>query len=94
LALSPGRDLRDDGADAQPVGDAPGGGHVVAGEHDHLDTEASTLIGTLSFLAPFVAAMLACRYLAGWDWRAAEIGGIALSTTSLAVVYAVLWSPA
>jgi Kef-type K+ transport system membrane component KefB len=25
-----------------------------------------------------------------WDWRAAEIGGIALSTTSLAVVYAVL----
>src|SRR5262249_37895014 len=28
--------------------------------------------------------------LAGWDWRAAQIGGIALSTTSLAVVYAVL----
>lgn len=51
---------------------------------------ASTLIGALSFLTPFVAAMLACRYLAGWDWRAAEIGGIALSTTSLAVVYAVL----
>jgi Kef-type K+ transport system membrane component KefB len=34
--------------------------------------------------------MLACRYLAGWDWQAAQIGGIALSTTSLAVVYAVL----
>jgi Kef-type K+ transport system membrane component KefB len=52
--------------------------------------KASTLIGVLSFAAPFVAAMLACRYLAGWDWRAAQIGGIALSTTSLAVVYAVL----
>src|SRR6266498_1374141 len=52
--------------------------------------KASTLIGTLSFAAPFVAAMLACRYLAGWDWPAAQIGGIALSTTSLAVVYAVL----
>jgi Kef-type K+ transport system membrane component KefB len=52
--------------------------------------KASTLIGTVSFLAPFLAALLACRYLAGWDWRAAQIGGIALSTTSLAVVYAVL----
>jgi Kef-type K+ transport system membrane component KefB len=52
--------------------------------------KASTLIGGFSFAAPFVAAMLACRYLAGWDWQAAQIGGIALSTTSLAVVYAVL----
>jgi Kef-type K+ transport system membrane component KefB len=43
-----------------------------------------------SFAAPFVVGMLACRYLAGWDWQAAQIGGIALSTTSLAVVYAVL----
>ncbi|MBN1172753.1 MAG: cation:proton antiporter [Micromonosporaceae bacterium] len=51
---------------------------------------ASLLIGGLSFLAPFVLALLACRYAAGWDWRAAQIGGIALSTTSLAVVYAVL----
>lgn len=51
---------------------------------------ASLAIGVLSFLVPFVAAMLTCRYLAGWDWRPAEIGGIALSTTSLAVVYAVL----
>jgi Kef-type K+ transport system membrane component KefB len=33
---------------------------------------------------------LACRYLAGWGWRAAEIGGVALSTTSLAVVFAVI----
>jgi Kef-type K+ transport system membrane component KefB len=52
--------------------------------------KASLAIGVISFAAPFVAAMLACRYLAGWDWRAAHIGGIALSTTSLAVVYAVL----
>jgi Kef-type K+ transport system membrane component KefB len=52
--------------------------------------KASTLIGGFSFAAPFAAGMLACRYLAGWDWQAAQIGGIALSTTSLAVVYAVL----
>lgn len=52
--------------------------------------KASTAIGSLSFAAPFAAGMFACRYLAGWDWQAAQIGGIALSTTSLAVVYAVL----
>lgn len=51
---------------------------------------ASVAIGALSFAAPFAVAMLTCRYLAGWDWRAAQVGGIALSTTSLAVVYAVL----
>ncbi len=51
---------------------------------------ASLIIGTLSFLGPFLLAMLTCRYVAGWSWPAAEIGGIALSTTSLAVVYAVL----
>jgi Kef-type K+ transport system membrane component KefB len=52
--------------------------------------KASLLIGGLSFLAPFAAGVAACHYLAGWNWRAAEIGGVALSTTSLAVVYAVL----
>ena len=51
---------------------------------------ASLLIGSMSFAAPFAGAMLACRYGFGWDWRAAQIGGVALSTTSLAVVYAVL----
>jgi Kef-type K+ transport system membrane component KefB len=39
---------------------------------------------------PFAGALLVCRYGFGWDWRAAQIGGVALSTTSLAVVYAVL----
>jgi Kef-type K+ transport system membrane component KefB len=50
----------------------------------------SVSIGLASFGAPFVGALLACRYLAGWGWRAAEIGGVALSTTSLAVVFAVV----
>ena len=47
-------------------------------------------IGLASFAAPFAGALVACRYLAGWGWRAAEIGGVALSTTSLAVVFAVI----
>jgi Kef-type K+ transport system membrane component KefB len=50
----------------------------------------SVAIGVLSFAAPFAGAMLACRYLFDWTWPQAQIGGIALSTTSLAVVYAVL----
>jgi Kef-type K+ transport system membrane component KefB len=51
---------------------------------------ASLLIGLVSFAVPFAAVMLLCRYGFAWDWRAAQIAGIALSTTSLAVVYAVL----
>lgn len=48
------------------------------------------LIGGLSFLLPFVGVWLFARYVAGWDMRQSQIAGIALSTTSLAVVYAVL----
>jgi Kef-type K+ transport system membrane component KefB len=48
------------------------------------------LIGGLSFLLPFVGVGLFARYVAGWDARQSQIAGIALSTTSLAVVYAVL----
>src|SRR6266545_517161 len=50
----------------------------------------SLLIGGLSFLLPFVGAGLFAYLVAGWDLRQAEIAGVALSTTSLAVVYAVL----
>ena len=50
----------------------------------------SVLIGGLSFLLPFIGAGLFAYYVAGWDLRQAEIAGVALSTTSLAVVYAVL----
>jgi Kef-type K+ transport system membrane component KefB len=50
----------------------------------------SLWIGGVSFLAPFLGAWLAAHYLFGWTWQAAQICGVALSTTSLAVVYAVL----
>jgi Kef-type K+ transport system membrane component KefB len=50
----------------------------------------SFLIGAVSFLVPFLGAMFYARYFLEWTWPAAEIAGIALSTTSLAVVYAVL----
>lgn len=52
--------------------------------------KASLSIGLVSFLAPFAVVGLLCYYALGWNHRQAEIGGLALSTTSLAVVYAVL----
>jgi Kef-type K+ transport system membrane component KefB len=51
---------------------------------------ASVGIGFISFLAPYLGCLLAARYLLGWDWPQAQIAGIALSTTSVAVVYAVM----
>lgn len=50
----------------------------------------SFLIGFFSFLAPFIGAFLYTFYIAGWNLEAALIAGLALSTTSLAVVYSVL----
>lgn len=52
--------------------------------------KASLSIGLVSFFAPCAVVGLLCYYLLGWSLRQAEIGGLALSTTSLAVVYAVL----
>lgn len=48
------------------------------------------LLSLSSFFAPLAAGFLFCRYLAGWSAQASAIGGIALSETSLAVVYSVL----
>ncbi len=50
----------------------------------------SLLIGGLSFTAPFAGILVLCRALLHWAWPASQLAGIALSTTSLAVVYAVL----
>ncbi|MEW6532727.1 MAG: cation:proton antiporter [Thermodesulfobacteriota bacterium] len=47
-------------------------------------------IGLLSFLLPFLGAMAYAYYVAGWTSEASKICGIALSTTSVAVVYAVM----
>src|SRR5438132_1267530 len=47
-------------------------------------------IGFMSFLLPYLGCMLAARYLLGWEWPQAQIAGISLSTTSVAVVYAVM----
>ena len=51
---------------------------------------ASLSIGAVSFAAPFLVAMALAYGVVGWSRDQAEITGLALSTTSLAVVYAVL----
>jgi Kef-type K+ transport system membrane component KefB len=50
----------------------------------------SLLIGGISFAAPFFGSWLFCQYVLGWPLATAQLTGVALSTTSLAVVYAVL----
>ncbi|MGI8888297.1 MAG: cation:proton antiporter [Nocardioidaceae bacterium] len=51
---------------------------------------ASISIGVVSFAAPFTGALFFSRFVLGWSWQASEISGVALSTTSVAVVYAVM----
>lgn len=50
----------------------------------------SVVLGMGSFVVPFLAAAALAAYGLHWSTRASLIAGCALSTTSLAVVYAVL----
>ena len=51
---------------------------------------SSITIGLMGFFAPYLGCLLLARYGLGWPWPEAQIAGIALSTTSVAVVYAVM----
>jgi len=51
---------------------------------------SSVTIGLMGFVAPYLGCLILARYGLGWPWPQAQIGGIALSTTSVAVVYAVM----
>ncbi len=50
----------------------------------------SMTIGLAGFFGPFIGATLYARFVSGWAWDGSLICGIALSTTSVAVVYAVM----
>jgi Kef-type K+ transport system membrane component KefB len=50
----------------------------------------SLVLGLIGFLAPFLGALAFAYYVAHWTLPASEIAGVALSTTSVAVVYAVM----
>ncbi|MGP8199505.1 MAG: cation:proton antiporter [Limisphaerales bacterium] len=51
---------------------------------------ASMSIGVAAFLLPFAGVWLFTQFVLGWPLHQAQIAGIALSTTSVAVVYAVM----
>jgi Kef-type K+ transport system membrane component KefB len=55
-----------------------------------LHLKAAVVIGIVSFLVPFLAAWGFAYWLVGWTYHGSLICGIALSTTSVAVVYAVM----
>jgi Kef-type K+ transport system membrane component KefB len=50
----------------------------------------ATLIGLVGFFAPFLGCAAIVRYVLHWPARPAWLAGVALSTTSVAVVYAVM----
>src|SRR6184192_3602466 len=50
----------------------------------------SVLIGVLSFAVPFAVIWFVAQFIFSWPMHQAQIAGIALSTTSVAVVYAVM----
>ncbi len=52
-------------------------------------TEVS-VVGLVGFLAPFLGCAAVAYYLLGWDTNASWLCGVALSTTSMAVIYAVM----
>jgi glutathione-regulated potassium-efflux system ancillary protein KefC len=52
----------------------------------------ATFIGLVSFTAPFLGCAATARWLLGWSPAASWLAGLAMSTTSVAVVYAVIGS--
>ena len=49
-----------------------------------------TVVGLVGFFAPFLGCSALAHFALGWDARASWLAGVALSTTSMAVVYAVM----
>jgi len=51
---------------------------------------SSMSIGIVGFFAPYLGVLAYAHFVIGWPWDQAQIAGISLSTTSVAVVYAVM----
>lgn len=49
-----------------------------------------SVVGLVGFAAPFLGCAALAYFVLGWDSRASWLCGVALSTTSMAVVYAVM----
>jgi Kef-type K+ transport system membrane component KefB len=49
-----------------------------------------SVVGVVGFLAPFLGCAAVARFVLGWSPTSSWLAGVALSTTSMAVVYAVM----
>lgn len=56
----------------------------------HAKWKESTAVGLVGFFVPFLGATLVAHFFLGWPWRPSLLAGVALSTTSIAVVYSVM----
>src|SRR5215831_4268993 len=65
-------------------------GMEVDPDYLRIRAKSTVGIGVASFAGPFVVASLVAYFALDWSGKASLIAGTALSTTSLAVVYAVL----
>jgi glutathione-regulated potassium-efflux system ancillary protein KefC len=50
----------------------------------------ATIVGLVGFFGPFLGAAAVAKFVLGWSGPASWLAGVALSTTSVAVVYAVM----
>ena len=50
----------------------------------------ATAVGIAGFVFPFLACAAGAYYVLGWEGHPSWLGGVAMSTTSVAVVYAVM----
>src|SRR6516162_1765381 len=55
-----------------------------------LKWKEATTVGLASFFFPFIGCAAAAHYLLGWEVMPSWLAGVAMSTTSVAVVYAVM----
>jgi glutathione-regulated potassium-efflux system ancillary protein KefC len=55
-----------------------------------LKWKEAAAVGLASFFFPFLACAAAAHYLLGWEVMPSWLAGVAMSTTSVAVVYAVM----
>src|SRR5437016_3474710 len=55
-----------------------------------LKWKEAAAVGLASFFLPFLGCAAGAYYVLGWDWMPSWLAGVAMSTTSVAVVYAVM----
>ena len=55
-----------------------------------LKWKEATVVGLIGFFGPFIGCTAIAHYVLGWGIMASWLAGVALSTTSVAVVYAVM----